>query len=87
VRCLQGPPLGQRHAPGEEGDGARLREDHQPGQRVADHQLLRQRQAGGSGEGGGHGHARRGEDRTNVSRPGGLFAPDVLVSKLRAKSL
>lgn len=40
---LQGPSLSQWHAAGEEGDGARLREDHQPGQRVSDHQLLSQR--------------------------------------------
>lgn len=40
---LQGPPLSQWHAASEEGDGARLWEDHQPGQRVSDYQLLRQR--------------------------------------------
>lgn len=82
----QGPTLGQRHAAGEEGDGARVREDHQPGQRVPDHQLLGQRQARGAGEGGGHGHAGWGEDRINVSRPGGR-APSSLVRSEWAQSL
>lgn len=66
----QGPPLCQWHAAGEEGDGARLREDHQPGQRVPDHQLIGQRQARRAGEGGGHGDACRGKDRVDVSGPG-----------------
>lgn len=66
----QGPPLSQWHAAGEEGDGARLRENHQLGQRVPDHQLIGQRQAWRAREGGGHGHAGGGKDWVDVSGPG-----------------